>query len=265
MTAPDSDAKSALRMKVARMNMSAERDCVPSGRVRSRYIICSTPRSGSTLLSDYLLASGMAGAPYDYFNESHLAAFSERFGRPVADLGTFMAQIEEFRTSAQGVFGMKAHYRQTAALLRTPDLMTQFLRRFGKIIRIIRRDKVAQAVSAYKALESGFWTHRHEELSETVPPAPAYNAARIAECLSQGFSEEQGWLAALRLAGQDAITVAYEDLVSDPDRTLAAVFSYLEIPAFLPIRLQPSLRRQADRSNARYRAQFLADIEGKPA
>ena len=261
---PEEAAKFALRMQVARVNMSAERDISKSGTVRSRYIICSTPRSGSTLLGDYLLTSGVAGVPYEYLNDSHIAAHGERTGRQITDLADYLGQVEPLRTTPSGVFGMKAHYRQTATIINSRERLVPFLRRFQKIIRIVRRNKLAQAVSAYRALKTGFWTRRHEELAGGQSPvAISYDAGGIAEALSNSIAEEKGWESAIAATGQKALVVAYEDLVANPDRTLEQVFTFLEIPALLPIRLKSKLQRQGDRINAEFAARFLADIQAK--
>jgi LPS sulfotransferase NodH len=261
---PEEAAKFALRMQVARVNMSSERDISRSGQVRSRYIICSSPRSGSTLLGDYLLTSGVAGVPYEYLNDSHIAAYAERIGRPITDLADYIGQVEMLRTTSSGVFGMKAHYRQTATIINSRDMLVPFLRRFQKIIRIVRRNKLAQAVSAYRALKTGFWTRHHEELAAGLAPAEiAYDASGIAEALANSIAEEKGWETAVAATGQKALVVAYEDLVANPDQTLEQVFTFLEIPALLPIRLKSKLERQGDGLNAAFATRFLADIQGK--
>ena len=259
-----SDPKFALRLQVARAYMSAERDCNSKSSLKSRYLICSTPRSGSTLLTDYLFSSGVAGVPMEYMNDSLLMAFSERIGRKITDLADYLEQIEKLRMSEQGVFGMKAHFRQTIGILRSQDLLSQFLRRFSRIIRIVRRNKLAQAVSTYKAIESGFWTYRHEELAAGVDqPVIPYNSAKIAEALFNSINEENGWVEAIRYSGQEALVVYYEDLVAFPNDTLEKVFSFLNLPVLLPIRIESSMRKQSDGLNMKFYHQFLSEIQDK--
>ena len=259
-----SDPKFALRLQIARTYMSAERDCNSRSSLKSRYLICSTPRSGSTLLTDYLFASGVAGVPMEYMNDSLLMAFSERIGRKITDLADYLKQIEKLRVSEHGVFGMKAHFRQTFTILRSQELLSQFLRRFNRIIRIVRRNKLAQAISTYKAMESGFWTYRHEELSAKVDqPIIPYNPVKIAEALFSSLNEENGWVEALRYSGQEALIVYYEDLVAFPQDTLEKVFSFLNIPVLLPIRIESSMRKQSDGLNMKFYARFLSEIQNK--
>ena len=47
---------------------------------RAPYLVCSTPRSGSSLLCDALALTGRMGAPIEYFNPDHRRALSERWG-----------------------------------------------------------------------------------------------------------------------------------------------------------------------------------------
>lgn len=258
------DSKFALRVKVARAYMSAERDSNSKSSLKSRYLICSTLRSGSTLLTDYLLSSGVAGVPMEYMNDALLMAFSERIGRKITDLADYLEQIEKLRTSERGVFGMKAHFRQTIGILRSQDLLVQFLRRFSRIIRIVRRNKLLQAVSTYKAIESGLWTYRHEELAAAFDqPVIEYNSAKIADALSSLLNEENGWVDAIRHSGQEALVVYYEDLVDFPNDTLEKVFSFLDLPVLLPIRIESSIRKQADGLNMKFYNQFLSEIQDK--
>ena len=46
------------------------------------YIICATPRSGSTLLCDMLAGSGVAGNPNSYYRPPSIAHFAAQMGVP---------------------------------------------------------------------------------------------------------------------------------------------------------------------------------------
>ena len=108
---------------------------------RHVYMIASTPRAGGTLLSQELWRSGIMGAPDEYFG------FYSTFLRLVARLGPdtiedYLQRLMPLRTTANGVFGFKAHYDHLQFLL-----LTGILARFPKlkIIAIERRDLLAQA------------------------------------------------------------------------------------------------------------------------
>src|SRR3954453_9104678 len=44
------------------------------------YLICATPRSGSTLLAQLLASTGLAGTPIEYFHEERMATLRDEWG-----------------------------------------------------------------------------------------------------------------------------------------------------------------------------------------
>ena len=44
------------------------------------YMICATPRSGSTLLCEALRNTGLAGYPDEYFGPMHVDRWNEKWG-----------------------------------------------------------------------------------------------------------------------------------------------------------------------------------------
>lgn len=55
----------------------------------SSYLICGTPRTGSTLLCSLLTSTGVAGRPESYFREPDLNRWAREFGVRIAPDGTF--------------------------------------------------------------------------------------------------------------------------------------------------------------------------------
>jgi hypothetical protein len=46
------------------------------------YVLCGTPRSGSTLLCEMLAATGVAGRPNSYFRQEDVEAWADAWGVP---------------------------------------------------------------------------------------------------------------------------------------------------------------------------------------
>ena len=46
------------------------------------YLICATPRSGSSLLCEALRNTGLAGKPDEYFGPMHVERWNERWQTP---------------------------------------------------------------------------------------------------------------------------------------------------------------------------------------
>ncbi len=136
------------------------------------YLICATPRSGSTLLCGLLESSGVAGHPASYFNRAGLVDYADdwRIARPRdgrIDDAYVRAALAAGKTS-NGVFGgriMAATLPELIGDLAAADpgpavtdveLLSAQLGRL-RFVHLRRRDVVAQAVSWAKALQTHFW------------------------------------------------------------------------------------------------------------
>jgi LPS sulfotransferase NodH len=80
------------------------------------YIICTAPRTGSTLLAEALKATGCAGRPAEYFD---IHAHNEQYW--IRTLGIrndaeYIEKVVEAGTTSNGVFGLKVHFHQLRAV-----------------------------------------------------------------------------------------------------------------------------------------------------
>lgn len=187
------------------------------------YVIASTPRSGSSLLAEALLDCGF-GYAAEWF--------------PVgADTGACLAAMRKEGTRG-GVTGVKVHGDQ----LRRHGLADLLPREFPgtRYVLLSRRDRVRQAVSLARAIQTGAWTSR-----DAPRGAPAYDREQIARCLADIEGQHQAWEDFLASRGITPLRVDYEDLVGDREGTVRRVLAFLGAPA--PARIPPPrLARQAD-------------------
>ena len=165
---------------------------------RLSYLVCATPRSGSTLLCRALDETGVAGhpeeyfealrqsglprRPREYFDPDRHANIVERLafrempdgrGRPNAlwhpdTYDRYLAWALREGTTPNGVFGAKlmwGYLGDFAQLLRgidgmagltIPDLLERAFPGL-RYIQITRQDKVRQAVSLWKAVQTQAW------------------------------------------------------------------------------------------------------------
>lgn len=223
------------------------------------YVVCSTPRCGSGLLCHGLISTGRAGTPAEYLHEEIIAQLSDRWGCGT-DLAAYAAELRARRTGENGVFGVKVHWNQLAALQRRtgdPEILSALVPG-ARLVRIRRRDLDAQAVSYWVALFTGVW---HEQVGfeprrrRRVP----YDYAGIEQRRRVLISDEEHWDAYLEAHGAAAIDVVYEDLSADHGGEVARVLGEL-VPGEAgasPGVPESRLRRQGgDRSQAmleRYR------------
>ena len=69
------------------------------------YVICSTPRSGSTLLSKGLQLTKVAGIPHEYFNVDHKSDFKKRW--QFSNIEEYITLLKKNRVTTNGIFGFK--------------------------------------------------------------------------------------------------------------------------------------------------------------
>lgn len=198
---------------------------VPGGPTR-RYVICSTPRSGSTLLGRLLEASGHMGVPYEYLNQQvHMRPMAERLGVPPQRVGQYLAAVEQVRTTPNGVYGLKGHFHQIGPLLGNSHVKR--LMAGSVLVWIRRRDLLGQALSYYRASATKVWSVT--EGSEAPPPVE-YERGAIVAGMDQLLAENASWEAWFASQGRPFVTVWYEDLVARPDavckRVCRAVLGY---------------------------------------
>ena len=130
------------------------------------YIICSTVRSGSTLLCNSLGQLDGYGQPEEYFHRHTIKRLNLNL-HPDKFLA-YCQSISQEAFNRHGVFGIKMHWwqmfdflnlaRQSPHLKEKQDLeILNMLFPNPKFIYLWREDIIAQAISAAIALQTGQW------------------------------------------------------------------------------------------------------------
>lgn len=241
------------------------------------YIVCTSPRSGSTLLCTMLRDSAIAGHPQSLFHRPSLADW--RQGLDLADtasLPQILSTAIEAGTAGTGMFGLRLQ-RQSAPFFFDqitqlhPDLPSNAARLqacFGTVryIYLYRQDKVAQAVSLVRAEQSGLW-HRKADGSEYertgIGQALAYDAAAIAEAHKTFQRNEVEWRNWFDTEQITPLHLTYEDMAENPIAQVQRVLDFLGCDATeIPV-IHPALGKLADETSAAWVAQFRATIRDK--
>jgi trehalose 2-sulfotransferase len=218
------------------------------------YVVASSFRSGSNHLCLTLWETGVLGAPWEYFNYDTEKRFM--YSRLAAQSpGDYLRKLTACRTSRNGVFGVKAHFRHFEVALREYPPLIEVMRDV-KFVYINRRDKVAQAVSLARALQTGAWF----TFSKADKFPLFYSREFIDECLEEVRRQALSWIMWFREHRVTPLTVHYESLLADPAATVANVASYvgveLDATARLPI---PRLAKQSDGINQDWCTRYRQD------
>ena len=149
-------------------------------------------------------------------------------------------------TTPNGVFAAKIMWSHT------PDLWARLGERsledvFGPLryVQVVRRDKVAQAVSLWTAIQTQAWRSGDDAVAE-----PVYSFAAIKHLIGWLSEGERGWTQWLR--GRSPDVVVYEDFARDPGPTISVL-------ADAPAPPSPLLRQSGSRSSA-WAARYAAEV-----
>ena len=205
---------------------------LPAAAVKLKYLILSLPRTGSTMLGSALESTGLAGVPVEYFNPHHLKALTQPIS--LAVLQDYFRAVVSRRTTANGVFGMKLHLKQFAALFMKDGQVLpagqQFLTSFDRTISITRRDKVAQAMSQLTAFRRQNWnSNRPEDEGKQSYGYTREDVPALLDSMREAVVGEMYWE---KLSGDFGLTplkIVYEDMCERPDEVYQQVLAHLGI------------------------------------
>lgn len=276
------------------------------------YLVCATPRSGSTLVCQALKETGVAGRPEEYFealqrsgrprrpseyfsraeDPSILDQLGERERRageepeprsPLWSRTAYDRYLEwamEQGTTPNGVFGAKlmwGYFGDFVSLLRNipayRDLpLTELLPNvFPQLtfVRVVRANKVRQAVSLWKAVQTATWRQddprREQSEIATLPedtdvppyktfldehrPALRFHYGAISHLLDQILLEEARWDAFFEHTRIKPVLVLYENFAADYETSTLNVLERLGLSPPEGFKLEPRMRSQSDGIN----------------
>jgi trehalose 2-sulfotransferase len=196
------------------------------------YVVCTSPRSGSTLLCKLLAATGVAGNPDSYFHSRSISGWLEDLGlvrdpsAPERELleAIFRAAIRK-GTLDTGIFGLRLQGHSFDFFIKKLFVLypghssnvERFKAAFGRtlFVHLTRRDKVAQAISYVKARQTGLWHAAPDgtELERLSPPQElAYNASEIRARFEEVMAHDQNWENWFAASKIDPLRISYEEL-----------------------------------------------------
>ena len=243
------------------------------------YLIMATPRSGSYLLCEGLIRTRLAGNPTEYFGPMQTHEIMKHLG--TSHYKQCLDWIIAQGTTPNGVFGGKdiwgyherfvLHLREAFGYEALPAHELLF-NAFPNLhyIWITRRDKVRQAISYSKALQTDTWVDLRNRLSSELTMTNQQVSAREIEgsnphgpAATPVLTFDYGTIEGLRYDleqndveiqqyfatyGIQPFKVVYEDFVDAFEETIWQILDFLHIPR--PERLalgkEHTLQKQAN-------------------
>jgi LPS sulfotransferase NodH len=245
------------------------------------YFICTTPRSGSTLLCRLLEETGRTGNPDSFYHRAEfMREWAAGWGVPdpdtvpqsVFDTAYLAAAIKAGKAGTE-IFGLRLQFEYLKLLPDTlgrifpglPADADRFKHAFGEIlyIHLTRTDKVAQAISLVKAQQSGLW-HMNADGTEYerlgAPQEPRYDFGVLRREVEALENDDRAWLAWFDRQGIRPVRVRYEAFAGQPAETLIEICRVLDVEPPEAGSIAPRLAKLSDAVSQEWRSRYHADL-----
>ncbi len=268
------------------------------------YLICTTPRSGSTLLCELLEGTGIAGRPNEYFQQlpstglpmtprdyldgvaadvvpaldgpaRHLAEHALYDPCRFAGFADYVAWVKQRATTDNGVCGVKIMWPYVAGLVArlspltpavsdsSPHAVLSHVFPGLRYVWLRRTDKVRQAVSLWRAIQTWHW---REDAAGTsgMPPAPAlrYSFEAIDHLRRRIIASDRAWETYFGAIEAEPLTLTYEEFVPAMHETVARMLRHIGAGHPPAARFgAPRTARQSDDVSEQWVSEFRADFD----
>ena len=247
------------------------------GQPRRTVLLCTHPRSGSTLLGEALYFAGGLGCPLEYFHAGFRPSFARRWDAP--DFDTLSAAVNRHRTSPEGTLGVKLFWRDIEEIARDAD---PALERFANVppadapadyyvaladhlgrlfpnpefVHLWREDRLRQAVSAVLAVETGRWRLIPGATHDDPAPAVPFDIEQIERIMSYSDFCHGHFRNLFAAMDTHPHSLTYEALTADYAASVRAVLRHLGSDAEPQA---PRMRRQADAASEAMVLRYLRE------
>ena len=243
-------------------------------------VICTAPRTGSSLLGEALKSTGWAGRPMEYFDihKQNEQTWINEF--KIAQDKDYLEKVIAAGTTPNGVFGLKLHWHQVPALsakfasalgtqsnLPNTALNNLLERRFSTVhyLWLRRRNTVAQGISYYRATQSGIWRVRRAGVSPNSTFALPFDFAEIDRFIRLVENFDRSWNDFFTQKKIKALALTYEDFVADYENTIRAVCKYIGVDSKVVAISPHAYRQQADSLSLEWEHEYRQRKAGSAA
>jgi trehalose 2-sulfotransferase len=226
------------------------------------YLVCCCERTGSTLLGDALISTGIAGRPHAYFSRVGLNnPRMRRILREAKDDDNYLDKVIVAATTPNGVFGAKVHWEHFVSLIDKAERLAggrpgEAASPGADLLRLplpnlhyvwlSRRNEVARAISHYRAKKTDRWHVDSRWMTDDSEGEPDFDFHQIDSFVRSGKSDDLRWRRFFRDQGILPLELFYEELIGDLEGATRRVLEFIGVPGS-DIKLPPpTLRKMAD-------------------
>jgi len=226
------------------------------GNVALGYVICVTPRSGSTFLTHLLKENNSYGNPDEWLNYDSIGAIISEEG--IVNFDQYLNFLWENYSSEAGVFGVELSYPHFAFLHEMAPLENVL----GENIRwfyLVRENIVAQAISLYVANVTGYF---HSYMERTDDIKLTYNAQEIIKNINMLVDQEAAFERLFTARGICPVRLSYESMMLDTHSTVALFRNVLSVGQGKEIVKSDTIKKIGGEINAEFEEKFRREEGG---
>jgi LPS sulfotransferase NodH len=262
---------------------TADHDYPPWQGVPIRTIlICTHPRSGSTLLGEAFYFADGLGCPLEYFHDGFRPALARRWNAHA--IGSYVDEVHRHRTDPGGTLGVKLFWRDVSELAQELDpaisdldlaperVAPETYRKLAdmlapifpapQLIHLERRDRLRQAVSGVVATDTGHFRAIPESGVPAPRAEPEFDYDRIEQLIGYSDFCHRHWRNLFAAMDAAPLKLTYEALIADYEATVAGALAYLGSDSAVP---PARMRRQADSRNEAFVLRYLRERAARAA
>jgi LPS sulfotransferase NodH len=220
------------------------------------YVLACTPRVGSHLLADALTSTRIAGHPKEWLPRfaadaapltprDRLRLVTQPPSQETYDAaidGAYVEQVLASGTGENGVFGIVIHWfvlqdavRRLRAFFETSESAPHRVLACAfpnvSYVWLKRRDKIAQAVSWYTAIQTGTYVGRQARTDPHEAERVRFDYAQIRYLLTALTAFENGWASFFAASGVKPLVIHYEELSAQYVAAIRSVLDFLQLDA----------------------------------
>ena len=233
-------------------HVSTLRARIEATGVERTFFVCSTPRTGSTMLGNLLADSGLVGRAGEYFGQVFRREVVPGLSRRGFD--DYLVDCTQ-HARGTGTLGIKLHWDQVEVFLHllrlrrglrglTDRQVIAAVFPAPSFVWLTREDALAQAVSWWKAMTTRKWTD-----GRPVRGEPEFDVEGIAGRIRRIEEHTEAWHRWFEANEIEPLRVTYEELAADPTATARRVLAFVGVDVPPGFAVAPATELQADTVN----------------
>ena len=216
-------------------------------------ILIFVNRSGSSLIAEYLRATGQFSGFGEPLNHEQAIEQSQKFG--ITTFAGYLEWLIEHTRQPGTQLGLKASHGQVLMLLRSGAIPRYFNN--VRWIFVQRLDVLSQAVSFCIAEQTNQWVSSQAMSGK----APAYDFETIRDRVLSISDTYSASLALMALSGITPYHLTYEQFLLDPLQETRNLSTFLGVDHAVVDTDKLHMEKQADAINEAFRTRFVGDFQ----